>query len=154
MLFQLWADVKNPNICKQLSNYGDSIQQFNRVSYWVATEIVTQPELRPRIKIVEKFIKIAKDLEKYRNYNALVAVVSGLNLAAIQRLKLTWEGVSDRLKDILTELEEVVSPQSNYKNYRTIYDKMESHHDNEPFIPFIGLLHSFRAIGQRFIFLK
>ena len=138
LLLQLWGDLKDPNVSGELLNYGEMIQQFNQLSYWVATEIATQPEMKPRIKLIEKFIKIAKELEKLRSYNALVAIVSGLNLAAVSRLKLTWGGVSDKSKEILSELETVVSPQSNYKNYRQIYEKVDREYDGEPFIPFLG----------------
>eukprot|EP00835_Amoeboradix_gromovi_P006171 NODE_679_length_5285_cov_0.261088.p1 type:complete len:892 gc:universal NODE_679_length_5285_cov_0.261088:1270-3945(+) len=140
LLLQLWGDLKDHCISAELLNYGEMIQQFNQLSYWVATEIATQPEIKPRIKLIEKYIKIAKELEKLRNYNGLVAIVSGLNLAAVSRLKVTWEGVSEKSKEVLQELETVCSPQSNYKNYRQIFDKIDRDYDDSPFIPFLGYL--------------
>jgi RasGEF domain len=62
-----------------------------QTSCWVATEICTQPQLKPRVKTIEKFIKIAKECKRLNQYNALLAIVSGLNLVAVSRLKQTWE---------------------------------------------------------------
>jgi hypothetical protein len=61
------------------------------MSYWVATEVCTQPELKNRVKVISQFIKIAKHVRKHRHYDALMAIISGLNLVAVSRLKRTWE---------------------------------------------------------------
>jgi hypothetical protein len=64
------------------------------MSFWVATEICTQPEIKNRVKIVEKFIKIANYCFKLNNFNTTLAIVSGLNLVSVSRLKATWEVLS------------------------------------------------------------
>ncbi|KAI9143235.1 ras guanine nucleotide exchange factor domain-containing protein [Paraphysoderma sedebokerense] len=139
LVLQLWANVQEPHVQAELTNIMEMIAHFNQMSYWVATEITTQPELKARALVVEKFIKIAKECRKERNFNTLMAIISGLNLSAVTRLKQTWEIVPEKHKHTIKELEELVSPQGNYKNYRAIYDQMEREKGSVPFIPFFGL---------------
>lgn len=57
---------------KQKSTTGKNIQRvsdrFDHVSYWVATEIVLSPNLHQRKTLIKRFIAIANELEKLRNY--------------------------------------------------------------------------------------
>jgi hypothetical protein len=47
--------------------------------------------MKNRVKIVERFIKIANKSFKQNNFNTALEIVSGLNLVAVSRLKTTWE---------------------------------------------------------------
>jgi hypothetical protein len=81
--------------------------------------------LKPRVKTLEKFIKVAKRCKKINQFNALMAIVSGLNQVSVGRLKTTWERVdSKRIKE-LKELELFLAPTSNYKVYRAALDDLD-----------------------------
>jgi hypothetical protein len=54
-------------------------------------------EIKNRVKVVEKLIKIANHCLKLNNYNTALAIVSGLNLVSVSRLKATWEVKFDTL---------------------------------------------------------
>ena len=54
-----------------------------------------------------------------------MAVMSGLNVASVQRLKATWEGVNQKLMKSYTELEDMVSPQNNFGKYRDLLCRLE-----------------------------
>jgi hypothetical protein len=94
------------------------IDRFNNVSRWVATEIVLTANMRQRISMVRRFIRLAEvcvrrspppdpmqslvaqtlisstrcaqELLALNNFNSLLEVLAGLNLAPVQRLKRTW----------------------------------------------------------------
>jgi len=95
------------------------IERFNKIAYWVATEILTKHELKTKVKYIQKFIKIAVMCYECNNFNSVMQILSGLNNSAVKRLKSTWEAVGDRAKKKMQELESLMNPQSNFKNYRT-----------------------------------
>ncbi|KAL7748118.1 hypothetical protein RI367_006474 [Sorochytrium milnesiophthora] len=136
---QLWCNVKDPAVECELLPLTEMASSFNQMSYWVATEICTQPELKARCKVVEKMIKIAKECRRERNYNSLMAIISGLSQSSVIRLKQTWENVQEKYRQTLRELEELVSPQHNYRNYRQIYEQLEREPNPPPFVPFFAL---------------
>ena len=70
-----------------------------------------------------------------------MAIISGLNVSAVTRLKSTWEAVESKHKEKLKQLEELVSPNSNYRNYRLHMEgfEMVRQDQKEPCIPFFGL---------------
>lgn len=135
----LWGNKEDPIVMEEMTNLNEMINNFNSTSYWVATEICTQPELKYRVRTVERFIKLAKELRRLNNFNTLMAIVSGLNLSAVARLKQTWEAVQGKYQSSLTHMEELVSPQQNYQKYRNLCDQMEKEKYPQHFIPFLGL---------------
>jgi len=67
-----------------------TIERFNRVSNWVATEIVKVPIAKKRAFIIKQFISIAQACFEMNNFNTLLEITAGLNLVPIRRLKKTW----------------------------------------------------------------
>lgn len=54
---------------------------------------MNEERLKSRTKMMTKLIRFAQALHRENNLNSLLAVVSGLNNAAIHRLKFTQEDV-------------------------------------------------------------
>jgi hypothetical protein len=48
------SDPKGGQIVQEIAKH------FNTVSFWVATEVCTQPEVKNRVAVIEKFIKLAR----------------------------------------------------------------------------------------------
>ncbi|KAI8925780.1 ras guanine nucleotide exchange factor domain-containing protein [Entophlyctis helioformis] len=124
-LLRLWCDEKDPVIAREIRPINDMVDSFNHVSFWVATEVCTQPEQRNRARVIESYIRIAKECRKLNNYGTLMAIVSGLNLVAVSRLKATWETVDARRVKQLGEMEGLLSPMSNFRTYRALLDELE-----------------------------
>lgn len=95
-------------------------ENFNIVSYWVATEVCFFADIRIRVQTVEKCIQLACELYKLRNYNSLMAVVSGLNSSSVRRLKMTWSRVRNKFLYKLYKLERLLHPKLNFSLYRSI----------------------------------
>jgi hypothetical protein len=49
------------------------IDHFNTVGFWVPTQICTQPDIKTRVKLIEKFIKIAKVSLKHQHTTSIVS---------------------------------------------------------------------------------
>ncbi|KAH6584821.1 hypothetical protein BASA61_007189 [Batrachochytrium salamandrivorans] len=140
-LLRIWADEKDPIIERELRPLNDAVSSFNTVSFWVATEICTQPEIKNRAKVVEGFIKLAKECRKLNNFNTLMAVISGLNLVAVSRLKATWEITDPKRVKQLNELEALLSPTNNFRIYRSLVAEIEEEQlkNRRPYIPILSL---------------
>jgi hypothetical protein len=50
--------------------------------------------LKERVKALSKLISVAQALWAMNNFHSMMGLVAGLNMSAVSRLKLTWEGLS------------------------------------------------------------
>ncbi|KAF5721670.1 Ras guanine-nucleotide exchange protein [Fusarium globosum] len=66
----------------------------NRLSYVVIETVLQCRTKTRRGNIIEHWIKIAKECSNLRNYDGLVALLSGLGHSSIARLHQTWNSVS------------------------------------------------------------
>ena len=57
-----------------------------------------------RGQIIKYFIGVAQQCDALNNFNALMAIVAGLNGSAIHRLRKTWDQVSQKKKTTFEEL--------------------------------------------------
>ncbi len=64
------------------------IERFNKIGYWVATEVLSVTDHRLRVRVLKKFIKVAHRLHNFNNYNGLMQILSGLNNSSVKRLKV------------------------------------------------------------------
>jgi len=80
---------RSPNVLKMIA-------EFNRLAGWVGTCILSQKTLKTRVHVFEALIKIAQALKEIKNFQALMAFVSGLNNCAVQRLKWTRAKLSKK----------------------------------------------------------
>jgi muramidase (phage lysozyme) len=61
-------------------------------------------------------------------------IVSGMNNSAVQRLKRLWVSLPEKHTEQFEELEELMMPQNNFKNYYTELSKR-----NQPVLPYFGM---------------
>ncbi|KAI7870741.1 ras guanine nucleotide exchange factor domain-containing protein [Spinellus fusiger] len=112
-----------------------SISHFNFISAWVATSIVSQPKLNKRVALLEKFMFIAVELRNYNNYNSLMAILAGINNAAVLRLRQTREVVSNKkIYKQFQSLEKLMSTDRSFSSYR-----MALKASGTPGIPYLGI---------------
>jgi hypothetical protein len=112
------------------------IERFNKVSYWVASEICCVEDVRIRGILLEKFIEVAKHCHELKNYNTTISVLSGLSLAAVRRLKRSWELVNEKTRKWFSKLQPLTSPTTNHSNYRRA---LATVHRRDPCIPYLGV---------------
>jgi hypothetical protein len=113
------------------------IEWFNKMTAWVASEIVSAPILKQRVAVITFFIRVCEACKELNNFNTLMEILSGLDMTAIVRLKNTWESIPKRDMQSLEELREIVSRNDNYSRYRQEVDAINT---PTPYLPYIGLI--------------
>ncbi|EMP30370.1 Ras-GEF domain-containing family member 1B [Chelonia mydas] len=91
---------------KKTRNLEAYVEWFNRLSYLVATEICMPVKKKHRARMIEYFIDVARECFNIGNFNSLMAIISGMNMSPVSRLKKTWAKVKTAKFDIL----EIVIP--------------------------------------------
>jgi len=90
---------------------------FNRLSYWAATEIVLCESVQEQTSILKTFVVLMNKLFELNNFHSMMAIMAALNMSAIQRLKRVWESVP-RYKAEFEKMEEMMSGRNNFRVYR------------------------------------
>lgn len=80
--------------------------------------ILSQENINYRVRMYEKMIDIAKQLEKLQNFNTLMGMIAGLNLSAIHRLKATKKKAVGAKIDTFIKLEKLMDPEGSFNKYR------------------------------------
>ncbi|PRP89263.1 hypothetical protein PROFUN_02137 [Planoprotostelium fungivorum] len=111
------------------------IQKFNHLSSWVTTEIVTELNKSVQLEIAERMIRVAKKCEMLGNYDSCLAIISGLNNFAVQRLKGMWNAISERARMDYKYLDDLMSPASNFRLYQEDMATRKG-----AVVPYIGVL--------------
>ncbi|XP_026810872.1 uncharacterized protein LOC113552274 [Rhopalosiphum maidis] len=102
---------------KKTKNLESYVHWFNRLSYLVASEICKHSKKKQRVKTIEFWIETARECFNVGNFNSLMAIIAGLNMSPISRLKKTWHKVQQSAK--FTILEQYMDPSSNFSSYRS-----------------------------------
>ena len=63
---------------------------YDQVSSWVASHVLSQTFQTHRARAAQRFILIAEWCERLGNYNALMEILGGFNLWCISRLRKSW----------------------------------------------------------------
>ncbi|XP_066502194.1 rap guanine nucleotide exchange factor 6-like isoform X2 [Hoplias malabaricus] len=115
---------------------GSHLKQFeeiiNQETFWVATEILREANSLKRMKTIKHFIKIALHCRECKNFNSMFAIISGLNLAPIARLRGTWEKLPSKYEKLFRDLQDIFDPSRNMAKYRNI---LSSQSVQPPIIP-------------------
>eukprot|EP01028_Stygiella_incarcerata_P009930 TRINITY_DN4917_c0_g1_i1.p1 TRINITY_DN4917_c0_g1~~TRINITY_DN4917_c0_g1_i1.p1 ORF type:complete len:857 (-),score=280.18 TRINITY_DN4917_c0_g1_i1:27-2597(-) len=131
LLSKSWS---TPALRHRSSNVIRMTARFNAMSLWVATQILKCDSLKERKSRIISFVRIAEHLRGLNNFNSLLAIISGLNLSPIHRLRKTFAEIPRRIKDILSQLTDLMDSDGSFKEYREAL-----HHIDPPCVPYVGL---------------
>lgn len=138
---------------KKNSKFGfQHLDQFSDLSneeiFWVVNEILHESNLVKRAKIIKHFIQIADICKECKNFNSMLAIVSGLDHLTVTRLTQTWDKVSSKYKNTLKELRKLLDTTKNFKSYRQL---LKSELIQPPIIPFFPIcqkdLYAIKELG-------
>ncbi|KAI8620582.1 ras guanine nucleotide exchange factor domain-containing protein [Chytriomyces sp. MP71] len=110
------------------------IERFDKESYWVATEIVSQKDFKKRVQVLKNCVHATQASVKYNNFFSLFSFMAGLYLSPVTRLKKTWEALPEPTKKVFADLEKLIDPSRNMKNYRDTLTKAVP-----PIVPFLPI---------------
>ena len=109
--------------------------RFNVVVKWALSEIVLTRNIEERALTIMKYIHIAQHARKIHNYATMLQITIALTSIDCSRLTKTWDMVPLAEKNVLQELETLVTPIRNFSNLRT---EMEKANSDEGCIPVVG----------------
>ncbi|XP_063933882.1 ras-specific guanine nucleotide-releasing factor RalGPS1-like [Zophobas morio] len=115
-------------------NIVNMISSLNEQANIVATEVLSNGTAGGRAKVIEYYIKVAKELLTLQNFNSLKGILSGLQGQPVYRLRKSWSAVSPKKKKLFKELSRLMDTELNYKEYRDVLKSSEP-----PCIPYLGV---------------
>jgi RasGEF domain/RasGEF N-terminal motif len=131
LLNQAWNKVelrhRAPNVLKVIA-------RSTLMSMWIASCIVWQPTVKERLRLIAKIAKIVEHLMALNNFNALTAILAGLDNAAVYRMKHTRDSVPRDQQALFQSVRDLMSHDSSYALYR-----QRLHNVDPPCVPFIGV---------------
>jgi len=105
------------------------------MSFWIATAILSEPKIEDRVRLWEKFIDVARHLQKLNNFQGLMTFIAGWNNSCIYRLKKTKKKkLLASAREAMASMEELMSTQLSFKKYRTTLREV-----TPPILPYLGV---------------
>ena len=95
------------------------IARFNIMVKWAVSEIVLTQDVEERARCIIKFIHIARNCRRYRNFATTSQITIALTSNDVSRLSNTWELIPPQDVRTLHELEALISPTRNFYNLRS-----------------------------------
>ncbi|XP_053316121.1 rap guanine nucleotide exchange factor 2 isoform X4 [Spea bombifrons] len=126
--------LKSKTGCANLKSFEDVI---NQETFWVASEILRETNQIKRMKIIKHFIKIALHCRECKNFNSMFAIISGLNLAPVSRLRTTWDKLPSKYEKLFQDLQDLFDPSRNMAKYRNV---LNSQNLQPPIIPLFPVI--------------
>jgi hypothetical protein len=119
--------------CKNLENVTRMTEHFNHVAYLVTNYILMRDKPKHRALMMEKWMKIARQLRKMNNYNMLGAVLAGVKGTAVHRLLATRDLVPQPTGHDFLKLDILMGPQKSHSAYRLAWENSSG--ERIPYIP-------------------
>ncbi|CAF2498861.1 unnamed protein product [Rotaria sp. Silwood2] len=111
------------NSNRTLSTIDKTIEFFNAVVARVIATILKEQDEEQRSHVIEKWIDVAHQCRKIKNFSSLTAILNGLLSGCIYRLNTAWSYVTQDYQSILEELKKVFGSCADRKEARAILDK-------------------------------
>jgi len=107
-----------------LTTVDKTIEYFNAVVARVTATILKEQDEQTRAYVIEKWIDVAYQCRKLKNFSSLTAILNGLLSGCIYRLKTAWSFVTENYRAILDELKNIFGSCADRKQARAILDKV------------------------------
>lgn len=112
----------------------DMIQWTNRITAFVASEILRAKGAKGKIATMNFFIKVVKHLYALHNFSAISAVSAGFQHASIHRLRPYWGEIT---KSKMTMVESIFARVASAKSFALF--RAELKQTSLPLIPYLGM---------------
>ncbi|KAK6396086.1 hypothetical protein LTR65_010196 [Meristemomyces frigidus] len=119
--------------CKNLVNVNRMIEHFNHIAAWVQNYILLRDKPKHRALMLEKLMRIARKLRELNNYNALGAIIAGINSSYVQRLAATRELIPTTVGRDWARLEILMGPSRSHAPYRMAWENTST--ERIPYLP-------------------
>ncbi|KRZ07605.1 Cathepsin B-like cysteine proteinase 6 [Trichinella zimbabwensis] len=122
-----WSIDQAEEKCPHLTEFTN---HFNKMSYWVRSQILLLADQRQREHCFVKFLKIMRHLRRLGNLNSCLALLSALDSGALRRLDWPRSAV-----DQLNQYSSLIDSSQSFKVYRTALAETKP-----PCLPYLGLI--------------
>lgn len=123
-------DLRSPGILSMIAS-------FNHITYWISSEILSQPDVKTRALVITRFICVAQKCLELNNFNGLMEIIAALNNSAIHRLYNTWELIPNRAIDIFNEISLLMNSNEGEGNFYAYREALKK--SVPPIVPYLGL---------------
>jgi len=133
-----WSSIQDPHLnwADYLNSFNNSPEElylrggidvcttrFNLMVQWVSSEILLTQEVHERAACISKFIQIASECRKIRNWATAIQITMALTSSRVQRLTRTWSLMLDHDRQDLQSLDIMILPARNFSNIRNEQDR-------------------------------
>lgn len=120
--------VRAPNIVRMIA-------KSNLIGSWIVAEILKEVNVKKRATLIEHFIAVVDESLNLNNFHSAMVVISVLRDSSIARLRLTWDRVSRKSRELLESFETKMDDEDNFAAYRAAYSQAPP-----PKLPYMGLV--------------
>jgi hypothetical protein len=131
---------EKPRLRYRAPNVVALTQHYNRLSQWVAMQVLDERNLEKRLQKMNLLVQLAQKLFDLQNYYDGMAVLSGFDSNSMFRLNGHVERLDQTSKDVLNNLREICVPAANFKELRSRYE--QALRTESPVLPYIGVFLS------------
>jgi len=118
---------------RSLSNVQGMIDHFNHISYMCTNLILLRDKPKHRALMLEKVMRVARELRKLNNYNSLGAILAGVNSSAVHRLSATKDLIPKDVHRDFMKLEILMGSQKSHFAYRLAWENTPG--ERIPYLP-------------------
>ncbi|KAK9723270.1 hypothetical protein K7432_002067 [Basidiobolus ranarum] len=115
-----------------------NVRQMSKMSTktteWVVYSIIQEENIRHRLDLLRYFIRLAEKCCDLNNFQSLMAIMCGLNLSMVSRLKRTWSLLPSKYEALVDRLRHITDHNRNYYEYRKQIKQAAL-----PCLPFMGV---------------
>jgi hypothetical protein len=115
------------------------IARFNIMVKWAVSEILLTQDIEERARVVGKFIRIARECRRIRNFASMYQITVALTSKDVTRLSRTWERVGEWERGILADLEKLCTPTRNFRQLRSEMEDFDVTDETLGTVPFVGI---------------
>lgn len=119
---------------KEAPNITRMIEETNKRTMWVLTEILHGESAPVRALIIHRFILATEASHQMRNYNAAMEISCALQDSAVHRLKATWKLVPAPTMELFEKHCNLFATTNNFTAYRDILKCAVA-----PCVPYLGV---------------
>lgn len=119
--------------CKSLENVTRMIEHFNHIACLVTNYILLRDKPKHRAQMMEKWMRIARQLRILNNYNSLGAVHAGVKGTSVHRLQATRDLVPQAVGNDFLKIDILMGSQRSHGTYRLAWKNSSG--QRIPFIP-------------------
>lgn len=119
--------------CKQLENVTRMAAHFNHVACVVQNYTLLRDKPKHRALMLEKWMRIARQVRKLNNYNSLGAIIAGIKSNAVHRLIATRDLVPQPVNHDFLKLDILMGTQKSHFAYRLAWENSSG--ERIPYLP-------------------